>query len=74
MTFEQLLLSGFWALVLLALFAGLLRFRKTLRQRLFPEENSAAQGVAMAEFLVLQARLEAESQDMDQPEGELEEE
>jgi hypothetical protein len=74
MTFEQILFFGFWALVLLALLGGLLRFRKTLRQRLFPDDTSASQGEAMAEFLVLQARLKADNQEPKESEGKMEEE
>ena len=65
MSFQQLLVISLGTILSFAVLTGLFHLKKTLRERLFPETNRERRGEAMASLLLLQARLEEKSGQVD---------
>jgi hypothetical protein len=61
------LIGSIFALLLLG---GLFRLKKTVRNHLFPDLGTEKRGQAMAELMVLQARLQEEASRRSTPEDE----
>lgn len=58
MNFDRLYAIGFASIFMVVVFGGLYRFKRVLRNRLFPPEAKSARKDAMSEILLLKARLE----------------
>jgi len=69
MSFQQLLVISLGTILSFAMLTGLFHLKKTLRARLFPVTNQERRGEAMANLLLLQARLEERAGQVDGPEG-----
>jgi len=65
MSFQQLLVISLGTILSLAVLVGLFHLKKTLRAKLFPATNEERRGEAMANLLLLQARLEGRAGQVD---------
>lgn len=69
MEFGDLWRIGIGTILSLFVLVGLFRFKNALRRRLFPSSGGKARGEAMAELLLLQARLQGQVDNPAGPEG-----
>jgi len=63
MELDELWKIGLGTILSLIVLVGMFRFKNALRQRLFPPSKGKARGEAMAELMMLQARLQEEVED-----------
>lgn len=54
---------GFGTILSLFVLVGMFRFKNALRRRLFPTSEGKPRGQAMAELMMLRARLQGEAED-----------
>ena len=72
MEFGDLWKIGVGTILSLFVLVALFRFKRALRQRLFPSQESKPRGEAMAELLMLSARLQDQADDPSTGEAEAE--